>query len=90
MDLGILRKACWDLEKVSFVRKVSAKNCPLHRGFIIRILYETNPDLKKCPLNEVFAIEDIRCNFFMCIKACSHGTACSYSLFSNVMYISTG
>ena len=31
-------------------KEVSAKNCPLHRGFFIRILYETNPFLKKCPL----------------------------------------
>ena len=26
------------------------KNCPLHRGFLKRILYKTNPFLKKCPL----------------------------------------
>ena len=25
-------------------------NCPLLRGFVIRILYETNLFLKKCPL----------------------------------------
>ena len=37
-------------------KEVSAKNCPLHRGFLIRILYETYPFLKKvsagrrCPL----------------------------------------
>ena len=30
--------------------EVSPKNCPLHRGFLIKILYETNPFLKKCPL----------------------------------------
>ena len=31
-------------------KEVSNKNCPLHRGFLIRILYETNPFLKNCPL----------------------------------------
>ena len=28
-------------------KEVSDKNCPPHRGFLIRILYETNPFLKK-------------------------------------------
>ena len=37
-------------------KEVSAKNCPLHKGFLIRILDETNPFLNKvsargkCPL----------------------------------------
>ena len=45
----------WDLKSVR-CKEVSAKNCPPHRGFLIRILYETNPFLKKvsserwCPL----------------------------------------
>ena len=39
--------------------KVSA-NCPLDRGFLIRILYETNPFLKSVRWNEVSAIKDVR------------------------------
>ena len=31
-------------------KELSTKNCLLRRGFLIRILYETNPFLKKCPL----------------------------------------
>ena len=29
---------------------MSAKNCSVHRGFLIRISHETNPFLKRCPL----------------------------------------
>ena len=40
-------------------KEVSAKKCPLHRSFLKRILYETNPFLKKCPWKEVSATEDV-------------------------------
>ena len=36
--------------KVSVVRRCPLRTCPLHRGFLIRILYETNLFLKKCQL----------------------------------------
>ena len=29
---------------------MSGKDSPLHSGFLVRILYETNAFLKKCPL----------------------------------------
>ena len=38
----------WDLKSIH-CEEVSAKKCPLHRGFFIRFLYEINPFLKKCP-----------------------------------------
>ena len=40
---------------------MSAKNCPLYRGFFIRILYETSPYLKKCPLERMSAMEKFHC-----------------------------
>ena len=40
--------------------EVSGKNCPLHRGFFIKILYETNPFLKKCPLEGGVCCENVR------------------------------
>ena len=43
-----------DLKSVR-CKEVSAKNCPLHGGFLVRILYETNPFMKK-----VSAICDVR------------------------------
>ena len=49
-------------------KEVSGKSCPLHRGFLIRILYETNPFLEKvsarrrCPLWRMSAIERFHCS----------------------------
>ena len=39
---------------------MSAKNCPLQIGFLIRIIYEINPFLKSVRWKEVSAIEDVR------------------------------
>ena len=46
---------------MSIVRRyVSAKNFLPHRGFLIWILYETNPFLKKCPLEGSVHYRDVR------------------------------
>ena len=53
----------WDLKSVR--RKVSAKNCPLRRGFLVVIVYETKRFLKKvctrsrCPLQRSFTVHKI-------------------------------
>ena len=52
-------------------KEVSATNCPLDRGFLIRILYETNPFLTKvsagrrCPLQRMSAIEKFHCSLHL-------------------------
>ena len=58
-EVFLYRNSNWDPDKVSVVRRCPRENCPLHRGFLIRILYETNPFLKSVRWKEVSTIEDV-------------------------------
>ena len=79
-------------------KEVSDKNCPLHKGFLVRILYETNSFLKRVSARRRVRLEDVRykevslkCKYtrwfnlkvYSCFDRCMRASFCIYFVSSD-------